>query len=295
MKIIVTGSSGFIGTHLVKKLRELKHEVTELDIINGIDITDWEQINNISRFDVFIHLAARIFVPDSYKFPREMYNLNIGGTLNVLELCRINNAKMVYASSYVYGVPQYLPIDEKHPTVAFNPYCRSKLISEDLCRSYNEDFGVPIVVFRPFNIYGKGLNENLLIPLILSQIRKSGKIILKDPRPKRRKSGKIILKDPRPKRDFIHVDDAVAAYIKALDFKSDDLEIFNLGSGISYSVKEIAEMLASNFSEDIKIEFSNEIRKNEVLDTVADISSIKNKVGWEPVISFSDGLKGLCV
>ena len=279
MKIIVTGSSGFIGTNLVKKLRELKHKVTELDIINGIDITKWEQIKNVSGFDVLIHLAARIFVPDSYKFPREMYNLNIGGTLNVLELCRINNAKMVYASSYVYGVPQYLPIDEKHPTAAFNPYCRSKLISEDLCRSYNKDFGVPIVIFRPFNIYGKGQNENFLIPLILSQLKKTGK---------------ISLKDPRPKRDFIHVDDAVAAYVKALDFKSDNLEIFNLGSGISYSVKEIAEMMASNFSEDIKIEFSNDIRKNEVLDTVADISSIKNKVGWEPVKSFYNGLKDLC-
>lgn len=164
-------------------------------------------------------------------------------------------------------------------SAAFNPYCRSKLISEDLCRSYNEDFGVPIVIFRPFNIYGKGLNENLLIPLILNQIRKSGN---------------ISLKDPRPKRDFIHVNDAVTAYIKALDFKSDNLEIFNLGSGVSYSVKEIAEMLAANFSEDIAIEFSNEIRKNEVLDTVADISSIKTKIGWEPVISFYNGLKDLC-
>jgi len=279
MKIIVTGSSGFIGTTIVKRLRELKHKVTEIDIIKGIDITDWEQIKNISGFDVLIHLAARVFVPDSYKFPHEMYNLNIGGTLNALELCRINNAKMIYASSYVYGVPQYLPIDEKHPTAAFNPYCRSKLISEDLCRSYNKDFGVPIVIFRPFNIYGKGQKENFLIPLILSQIKKSGR---------------IILKDPRPKRDFIHVDDAVAAYIKALGFENANLEIFNLGSGISHSVKKIAEMLAANFSEDIAIEFSNDIRKNEVLDTVADISSIRSKIGWEPVISFDDGLESLC-
>ncbi len=279
MKIIVTGSSGFVGTNLVKNLRELKHEVTELDITNGVDITNWEQVKNISGFDIIIHLAARIFVPDSYKFPREMYNLNIGGTLNALELCRMNNAKMIYASSYVYGVPQYLPIDEKHPTVAFNPYCRSKLISEDLCRSYNKDFSVPIVVFRPFNIYGKGLNENLLISLIRSQIIKSGR---------------ISLKDPRPKRDFIHVNDAVAAYIKALDYKSDNLEIFNLGFGVSYSVKEIAGMMASNFSADIDIEFSNEVRKSEVLDTVADIALIKTKIGWEPLISFEDGLKGLC-
>jgi len=279
MKIIVSGSSGFIGKNLVKRLRNLKHEVTELDIINGIDITDWEQIKNILGFEALIHLAAGIFVPDSYKYPHAMYNLNISGTLNALELCRINNAKMIYASSYVYGVPQYLPIDEKHPTTAFNPYCRSKLIGENLCRSYNEDFGVPIVILRPFNIYGKGQNGSFLIPLILSQIRISGK---------------VILKDPKPKRDFIHVDDAVAAYVKTVDFKSDNLEIFNLGSGVSYSVNEIAGILASNFSEDIAIEFSNEIRNNEVLDTVADISAIKKKIGWVPEISLNNGLERLC-
>jgi UDP-glucose 4-epimerase len=279
MKIVVTGSSGFIGTNLVKRLRKLEHKVTELDIITGIDITNWDKIKNISAFDALIHLAARIFVPDSYKYPHAMYNLNIVGTLNALELCRINKAKMVFASSYVYGTPKYLPIDEKHPTAAFNPYSRSKLISENLCKSYNVDFGVPIVIFRPFNIYGIGLNENFLIPLILSQIRKSGK---------------IKLKDPRPKRDFIHVDDAVAAYVKALDLKSENLEIFNIGSGVSYSVKEIAEKLASNFSEDIAIGFSNEIRKKEVINTVADISLAKKKMRWEPVISLNDGLKGLC-
>ena len=110
MKIVVTGSSGFIGTEIVHKLHILKHEVIELDITNGVDITKWNQLNKIKHFDVLIHLAAKTFVPDSYKFPQKMYHLNVVGTLNALELCRINNAKMIFTSSYVYGSPKYLPI-----------------------------------------------------------------------------------------------------------------------------------------------------------------------------------------
>ena len=106
MRILVTGSSGFIGSKIIKKLVEFKHEVVELDIINGWDITNWEQIKAIESFDVLIHLAAQTFVPDSYKMPQKMYNLNMLGTLNALELCRIKNARMIFASSYVYGNPE---------------------------------------------------------------------------------------------------------------------------------------------------------------------------------------------
>ena len=166
MKIVVTGSSGFVGTKLIKRLRVLKHEIIELDLTTGFDLTNWPHISSIKKFDVLIHLAAKIFVPDSYKFPHNMYNINILGTLNALELCRINGAKMIFASSYVYGVPLYLPIDENHPTSAFNPYCRSKLIGESLCMSYSKDFGVPVIIFRPFNIYGPDQNENFIIFII---------------------------------------------------------------------------------------------------------------------------------
>ena len=278
MKIVVTGSSGFIGTKIVKKLHILKHKVIELDIHNNFDITDWNQISSIKNFDVLIHLAAKTFVPDSYRIPRQMYNVNVLGTLNMLELCRINNAKMLFASSYVYGKPKYLPIDENHPTFAFNPYCQSKIIGEELCKSYNKDFGVLVIIFRPFNIYGAGQNDNFLIPLMIKQIKDSGK---------------LTLKDPRPKRDFIHVNDVVEAYIKVMSYRGASFEIFNLGSGSSFSVKEIAEMIVLNSSEEIEIEFSEEKRKNEVLDTIADITKIKQKLNWNPNITLNNGIKEL--
>jgi UDP-glucose 4-epimerase len=266
MRIIVTGSHGFIGTRLVKALAYKGHEVISIDLRTGFDVTDWNSIKDINDFDVIIHLAAISFVPKSYETPREMFRININGTLNMLELCRINKAKFIFTSSYVYGRPKYLPIDEKHPTDAFNPYCRSKLIGEDLCNSYNKDFGVPVLIFRPFNIYGSGQNGNFLIPLIQKQIEEDGI---------------VRLKDSRPKRDFIHVDDVVDAYSKAVEYDKTNFEIFNIGSGTSYSVKEIAEMLVAQSGKSIPIEFSEEHRKREVLDTVCDNKKMRESLNIE--------------
>jgi len=204
-------------------------------------------------------------------------------TLNMLELCRRENSKIIYVSSYVYGKPHYLPIDEKHPVSSLNPYSRSKVISEQLCIGYNRDFGVPTIIFRPFNIYGPEQNDNFLIPSIQKQIKENG--IIK-------------LNDSRPKRDFIHIVDVVAAYCKAIEYILDlknnlDFEIFNLGSGISYSVKEVAELLVSKTGKNIPINFSEDQRKGEVLDTVANITKLSNRLNWEPQIEFKQGIKQL--
>lgn len=277
--IVVTGSSGFVGSNLVKLLNKFDYQIIELDFTNEFDLTHWESVNKIRKFDLLIHLAASVYIPDSYISPREFYYNNMVSTLNMLELCKCENSKMIYVSSYVYGKPQYLPIDEKHPVSVLNPYSRSKVISEQLCIGYNRDFGVPIIIFRPFNIYGPEQNDKFLIPSIQKQIKENGI---------------IQLKDPRPKRDFIHIDDVVMAYCKAIEYILDlknnlDFEIFNLGSGISYSVKEVAAILVSQTGKDIPIKFSEARRKGEVLDTVANISKLSNMLNWEPKIEFKDG------
>jgi len=272
MKIVVTGSKGFIGSKLLLELEKLNHEVFELDIADGIDISKWDNVKNIAEFDVVIHLAAISYVPKSYEIPREIFDVNINGTLNMLELCRKNGAKMIFTSSYVYGNPKYLPIDEKHPTESFNPYCQSKLIGESLCRSYNKDFGVSVIILRPFNIYGEGQNNNFLIPMIKEQI----------------KIGRVVkLKDSRPKRDFIHVDDVVSAYCKAVAYNKTKFEVFNCGSGCSFSVREVVEILVKKSGKEISIEFSEEYRKNEILDTVANINKARKMLNWKPKIFFN--------
>jgi nucleoside-diphosphate-sugar epimerase len=277
MKIAVTGSSGFIGSRLVEVLGSLGHDIIAIDIQNGIDITNFDMLSRIGEFEMIYHLAAKTFVPDSYRKPRDFYHVNVNGTLNILELCRIRKAKIVFSSSYIYGNPQYLPIDESHPIIAFNPYAQSKIIGENLCTGYNRDFNVPTIIFRPFNIYGPKQNENFLIPEIISQAR----------------NGEITLKDGEPKRDYIFIDDLVSAYLKCIDLNSKNIEVFNVGSGKSYSVKEIVKIVNDNFKYEIKVNYLNQRRQHEVMNTIANTRKIENILKWKSETDIFAGIRSV--
>jgi UDP-glucose 4-epimerase len=276
MRISITGIDGFVGTYLSNKLKlNSENTIIPIDFSYGVDLTDWNQVSKTEEFDVLVHLAAKLFIPDSFENPQSFYYTNLICTLNALELCRKYNAKMVYVSSYVYGRPEYLPIDEKHPVRAFNPYAQSKLISEELCNGYNRDFGVNSIIIRPFNIYGRGQNKNLLFSSIIDQA----------------KNGEINLKDSRPKRDYVYIDDVVNALIRSIYYDKSTFEVFNIGSGESYSVAKIADLIVNSLPNKIEVNYSGEERKNEILDTIADISKAKSLLDWQPTISLEEGLK----
>ena len=277
MNILITGSSGFIGSVLTKKLKECGHELFLADLSVGVDICNPDHLLQFADIDVVIHLANLSFVPASYKEPVRFYQVNYTSTLNILDFCRINNSRLIYFSSYIYGTPQYQPIDEKHPVQAFNPYAQTKVICESLCEGYSRDFQVPVIVFRPFNIYGTGQNPDFLIPIILREGLQ----------------GKITIKDDRPKRDYIHVDDAANAVIRAIEYPHADkkLKIFNLGTGVSHSVKELIDIVRNIYTHKIDYLCTGEIRANEVMDTIADTSAIRSELGWSPSITLENGLR----
>lgn len=275
--VAITGSSGFVGRNLIKVLEAEDFNIVKLDIQNGFDLTDWEKCKRQNGFDIIVHLAARSFVPDSFIHPQEFYTSNLVTTINALELARINHAKFVFFSSYLYGEPQYLPVDESHPLSPHNPYAQSKLIGENICKGYHRDFQVPVTIFRPFNIYGPEQNKSFLLPTIVEQM----------------KSGKLTLKDPRPKRDFIHVFDIVQAVVAAIKADSNALNTINLGSGKSYSVNEIVDLLVRAYNNKVEVIYSNEYRRGEVMDTVANISQAFSILGWKPSITLEEGLKSL--
>ncbi|MBP1662911.1 MAG: hypothetical protein H6Q19_51 [Bacteroidetes bacterium] len=279
MKILVTGYSGFIGSYLIRRLQDLQADLILCDLQNGINICNWDEVKDMKDFDILIHLANLSFVPASFRDPKKFYEVNYLGTLNMLELCRLNKARMIYFSSYMYGNPQYQPIDERHRIEAYNPYSQTKVICESLCEGYNRDFQVPVTIFRPFNIYGKGQNPDFLIPTIISQV----------------KTGKIVIKDDRPKRDYIHVTDIVEAVILALQTPNlqPTLQTYNLGTGESYSVKEIIDIIRTLSRHEVDYECTREIRPNEVLDTIADITKIKKELHWTPKISLIEGIKSM--
>lgn len=272
--IAVTGSSGFIGKHLLKALNEKGYSVIPLDYDDGYDLLKNEDLTRIPKFNTIVHLAAKSFVPHSFERPYDFYYHNYVTTLNILEKARVFNAKVIFISSYLYGQPDYLPINETHPLRPHNPYAQTKLIGEKLCEGYNRDFNVPVVIFRPFNIYGKGQNNSFLIPMIISQM----------------KTGVISLKDPRPKRDFIHISDVTQAILLAIEYRFPHLEVFNLGFGKSFSIAEVIELITRVSNIHLKVNFSNEIRQGEVLDTIADTSKVFACFNWKPRVGLSEGI-----
>ena len=276
-KVLVTGSDGFLGKALTKRLTEQGYSVKGLDLKQGTDVADWDQVKKLRGFQTIIHLAAKTFIPSSFNQPRVFYRSNFLSTVNILELSRINKAKVIFASSYVYGYPNYVPIDENHPTAAHNPYSESKLLAEKLCRGYHRDFGLQMIILRAFNLYGLGQRKEFLIPHLLESMKK----------------GKILLGEPEYKRDYVYLDDAVEAYMKAVEYEPEGLEIFNIGYGKSYSVRELVDLVKNCWGENVPVRYDENKRKGEVPDAVADIRKAKRILGWQPRIDIETGIRKL--
>jgi len=276
IKILVTGAKGFIGSHLVSKLNRLNYQVIPFDIDVG-DVTNENSLNRYFDKDIthVFHLAGKTFIPDSWSNPHSFFKINVMGTLNVLEFCRKKEATFILLSSYLYGEPEYLPIDENHCLKAFNPYGQSKFLAEQLARFYTDSFDMRSFIFRVFNVYGPGQSAAFLIPEIIAKIRAVEKSC-------------IDLKDLRPCRDYIYIDDLIDALILAIEGNPG---IYNVGSGISYSVKEIAECLLDLENSSKKLQDLKITRPNEVFDLYADIRLISKELGWKPKTKLKEGLR----
>jgi nucleoside-diphosphate-sugar epimerase len=277
--ILVTGATGFIGRPLVQRLEQQGHAVYRFARSMGNDIRDKDAFSAFlgKGIEIVFHLAGRNFVPDSWTNPEDFYAVNTLGTQQALEFCRRERVRMIYVSAYIYGVPHYLPIDEKHPVAPNNPYAHSKWLGEELCRFYAGILGVQTTILRPFNLYGPGQDESFLIPTIIRQARE-GK--------------EIVVKDDTPRRDYLHVDDFVEACLAARQAK-EPLSIFNVGSGYSVSVREIVEAVIHATGKEMTWRSTGEVRPHEIPDTIADCEAIWHEVNWKSRIKFDVGIRSL--
>lgn len=273
-KILVTGSNGFIGKHLVQKLRSLNHTVIEF---SG-NILEDEAYRKLHKEDIghCFHLAAKSFVPESWNSPDPFIETNVYGTEKVLEFCRQRSVAITFVSSYLYGNPEYLPINEQHPVKTPNPYALSKYLGEQLCKFYSEHYKLKVSIIRPFNIYGQGQDKRFLIPELIEKCLGTEK--------------EISVKDLDPKRDYVYISDLVEALVLTLSIKK-DLSIINIGSGYSLSVGEIVEKIKSQSGTSKNVVTVGEKRTNEIPDTVADITLASELLGWKPKVSFEDGIR----
>jgi UDP-glucose 4-epimerase len=198
------------------------------------------------------------------------------GTLNLLEFARIRKIrKFIYVSTYVYGQPQYLPIDEKHVVNPHSPYNRSKLLAEGLCQNYCHDFGIDVVILRPFYVYGTNSRDRSFIPSIIRQIKKNAIVEL---------SGQQI------KRDFLFVTDFVNLLQVILCELPNGYNIYNVGYGISYSLKEVAQSLAKLLDKKITVQFSK-TNVADITDMKADITKVSKTFKWKPTVDIDKGLR----
>jgi len=276
-RIMVTGSDGFIGRHLVEALKNNNFSVYSFDKTEGYNVSRKKSFADFlnKKIETVFHLAGQTYVPDSWAKADTFYKTNILGTQNVLEFCRYTGAELIYSSAYVYGPPKYLPIDEKHPVLPNNPYAHSKWLGEELCRFYAREYQNRILIVRPFNIYGPGQKEQFLIPLLFKQIRERGS---------------IKVKDDTPKRDYLYISDLIEAYLGFIDYEGEN-RIFNVGFGVSFSVREIIEMMIEASGRPIKWSSQGEKRSYEIPDTVADNRLLRTSLGWEPKVAFREGIK----
>ncbi len=274
MRIAVAGSDGFVGTFVCKQLEDAGHVVIKIDISQGVDLCNNAIVNQIQPVDCFIHLANLVYVPGSYQDPEKYYRINYLTTLNALEICKKHDARLIYASSYIYGAPQYIPVDENHPVCPFNPYAQTKVICEKLCEGYHRDFKVKVSVLRPFNIYGVGQKGMLLIPEIIGQLKEGKK--------------QIQLKAATPRRDYINVLDVAGAFVSCIDDKN-EYGVYNVCSGESISVKEITEIINKYLKNKVEFLFSESDRPNEVDETRGSCKKLMN-LGWKPTKTLEEGI-----
>jgi len=272
--ILVTGSSGFIGKHLITALSKLKYNIYGVDYPDG-DVVNKSTWDSYPKANVVVHLAAKSFVPDSWLNPEDYIKTNAISTTNALNYCKKNNAKLILLSSYLYGNPISLPIPESAPLCPTNPYALSKKIAEDICNFYCDKYGINAIILRPFNVYGPGQPNNFLIPEIIKKV-KNDKV--------------IIIKDLEPKRDFVYIDDLIGAILKVIKTNIIGCSTYNIGSGLSYSVKEIIDMIQKICNTNKPIYSKNERRQGEIMNTVADIKKTKTELGWEVHWSLQEGL-----
>ncbi|MGI0010631.1 MAG: NAD-dependent epimerase/dehydratase family protein, partial [Nitrosopumilaceae archaeon] len=228
--------------------------------------------------DIFciIHLAAMVDASCCEKSPTACFETNLRGTQNILEIARKTNAKVIFLStSHVYGNPQKNPINEDHLTDPLSIYAASKIAGEILCKSYSKSYNIDISVARLFSVYGPRSPDYLVISKIISQILGSNII----------KLGNLF-----PKRDFIYINDVISALELILN-KTRGFEIYNIGTGKSYSISDVCKLLTEIASTNIPIvsvrSFS---RANEIKEIRADSSKIK-RLGWKPITRISDGLR----
>ena len=297
-EILVTGGAGFIGSHLCQKLLEYNVRLTVYDNLSTGSIENIKGLQERIRFvrgdirstefsekagspDLIFHLAAQTSVPKSMANPVEDYEINAYGTLNVLELARKKDSRVVYTSSAaIYGNPEVLPTPEDCPPKPVSFYGLSKLVGEEYCKMYMDSYGLEVSIARISNAYGS--RGHGVIKDFIDKIRLNKRKL-------------EVLGTGEQSRDFIHVSDVVNALVLSATMNEARGQIFNVGSGESMKIIELAKLMIRMLGlENVTlISTTNRSWKGDIEIIWLDISKAKKVLNWKPSVRFENGLKSL--
>ena len=300
-RILVTGGAGFIGSEVVSQLLKKNAMVTVLDnfssgkrqylknnnknlkIIKG-DITDEKIVSrSVKDQEYVIHLAALPFIPDSFYYPADFFNVNTTGSVNLLwkSIQSKTVSRFVHIStSEVYGSAQHVPMDENHPTAPHSTYAVSKLAGDRVAFTLHKENGFPVVIIRPFNSYGPQYTQPYIIPEIMNQLLNGNK--------------ELMLGNVDATRDFTFVSDTANAIIRSLDSKKAIGEIINVGSSNEISIRDLAFKISKIAKKKIKIRYDeSRERPYDVNRLVCNNDKAQKLLNWKPTITMDQGLKKL--
>ena len=300
MRALVTGGGGFIGSHLSERLLREGHEVrlldnfatgrrenllaleNELEVVEG-DIQSYERVNTAVRgCDLVFHQAALPSVPRSVQDPLTSNAANVIGTLNVLLAARDSDVgRVVFASSSsVYGANPTLPKDESLATAPISPYAVAKLAGEGYCRSFAYVYGLETVALRYFNVFGPRQDPlsqyAAVIPnFILAMLEGNSP---------------TVHGDGEQTRDFTYIDNVVDANLLAMTADGVSGKAYNVACGERYSLNQLIQLIREVTGQDVEAEFTDS-RPGDVPHSMADISLARNELGYEPAVTFEDGVR----
>ena len=295
MKFVITGGAGFIGSHIAKHLVKKNHDVVIVDNLSRgklenlskikdqiefkkMDILDFDSLKDIiSNSDGIFHQAALTSVPESFLLKEKYHNVNVKGTENIFKLAKEFEKKVVYASSSsIYGNTTTIPIQENFDRKPVNPYGVTKLDDEILAEKYH-NLGVSIIGLRYFNVYGVGQTNDYagVITKFIYQINQN-----KFP---------IIFGDGSQTRDFVSVEDVAKANLLSME-SSSNFSFLNIGTGVSTSIKKLAEMMIELSGKQLEINF-DDLPEGDVKDSLANPNMAKKLINWNYETSLKNGLK----
>lgn len=294
--VLVTGASGFVGSHLVNKLISKHAQVITLSkkklksstkVINEIGLVEnFERLNDIMKrykVNTIFHLAAQPIVEIGQDNPIKTFEVNIKGTWNILECARENNIQKVIIAStvHVYGDNPKVPFKEEYFPQPSRPYETSKACADLLAQSFADTYNLSVEIPRFVNIYGPGdFNFSRLIPKVI-------KSILQGEQPEVWDVGSI--------RDFLYIDDATAAYLMIAEKRLDNkkrLRIFNFGTGEQIKIYDLVLKIIQIMGKGIKVKIEElpEERSNEIKKQYVSIAKAKRELGWYPKVTLDNGL-----